>query len=211
MSMNVKPTRSELMKLKNKIKLAKGGYNLLKKKRDGLILSFFEILKEAKSIRSELTESFISAKKKFGIARIVETDLKIKSLAMSIKNTPQIEVKTKNIMGVTVPTIRSETIKNAFDRKGYSVLTTSTAVDESVASYEDLTIHIVKAAEVETAMKKLLIEIEKTKRRVNALEFEVIPKLDKQKEFIQFRLDEAERESLFRTKRVKKKNEKKNQ
>lgn len=205
--MNVKPTRSELMKLKARIKLAKSGYNLLKKKRDGLILSFFEILKEAKSIRQDLTKAYLNANHKFSVARVIETDMKIKSLAMSIVDRPAIEVKTKNIMGVTVPTIKTEEIERTFDHKGYSVITTSTAVDESVKAYEELTKLIVRAAEVETAMKKLLIEIEKTKRRVNALEFKVLPELAKVKTFIQFRLDEAERESLFRTKRVKKKNQ----
>ena len=207
--MNVKPTRSELMKLKARIKLAKSGYNLLKKKRDGLILSFFEILKEAKTIRADLTKAYINANQKFSVARVIETDMRIKSLALSIADRPAIEVKTKNIMGVTVPTIKTEEIERAFDHKGYSVITTSTAVDESVKAYEELTKLIVKAAEVETAMKKLLIEIEKTKRRVNALEFKVLPELAKFKSFIQFRLDEAERESLFRTKRVKKKNQNK--
>lgn len=206
--MNVKPTRSELMKLKSRIKLAKSGYNLLKKKRDGLILSFFEILKEAKTIRFDLTEVYRNATEKFNMARVIETDMRIKSLALAIPDRPEIEVKTKNIMGVTVPTIKTADLAKTFDRKKYSVITTSAAVDESVAAYEELTRLIVRAAEVETAMKKLLIEIDKTKRRVNALEFEVIPKLEKQKAFIQFRLDEAERESLFRTKRVKKKAEK---
>ncbi len=205
--MNIKPTRSELMKLKNRIKLAKAGHNLLKKKRDGLILAFFEILKEAKTIRVELTEAYIKATQKFNMARVIETDMKIKSLALSIQNRPPIEVKTKNIMGVTVPTIKSEDIKKTFDHKGYSVITTSNMIDESVEAYEQLTKLVVRAAEVETAMKKLLIEIEKTKRRVNALEFKVMPMLAKQKAFIQFRLDEAEREALFRTKRVKKKNQ----
>lgn len=196
------------MKLKNRIKLAKAGHNLLKKKRDGLILSFFEILKEAKSIRADLTKAYIEATEKFSMARVIETDMRIKSLALSIQDRPPIDVRTKNIMGVTVPTIRSEVMQKAFDHKGYSVLTSSTAVDESVQAYEELTRKIVRAAEVETAMKKLLIEIEKTKRRVNALEFKVMPELAKQKAFIQFRLDEAEREALFRTKRVKRKSQK---
>ncbi|MBR9690393.1 V-type ATP synthase subunit D [Candidatus Woesearchaeota archaeon] len=207
MTQNVKPTRSELMKLKNRIKLANSGYNLLKKKRDGLILSFFEMLKESKTIRQDLTEAYKDAFEKFNMARVIETDMRIKSLALSIPNRPEIEVKTKNIMGVTVPTIKSEDIEKRFDRKGYSVITTSAAVDESVSAYEELTKLIVKAAEVETAMKKLLLEIEKTKRRVNALEFEVIPKLEKTRAFIEFRLEEAERETIFRTKRIKKKSE----
>ena len=90
MTQNVKPTRSELMALKKKIKLADGGYNLLKKKRDGLILDFFEILKKAKSIRQEMIEDYKKAVEKVNIARALEGDMKIKSLALAVTEKPEI-------------------------------------------------------------------------------------------------------------------------
>ena len=105
MAENIKPTRSELMELKKRIKLAKDGYNLLKKKRDGLILDFFEILKKVKNLRSEITEDYKQAIEKMNMARIIESDLKIKSIALAVAQIPEIEVGRKNIMGVVVPSI----------------------------------------------------------------------------------------------------------
>ena len=202
MPQDIKPTRSELLKLKKQIKLAKSGYNLLKKKRDGLILEFFEILKKAKSLREDLVNEYKFAFEKINIARTIEGDLKVKSIAMAIKDIPDIKLAAKNIMGVKVPKIESGEIKKAFMQRGYGIYSSS-SVDEAAAAYEKVVEKIILAAEVETSMKKLLNEIEKTKRRVNALEFIVMPQLDKVKSFIQLRLEEMERENIFRMKRIK--------
>ncbi|MBI2647470.1 V-type ATP synthase subunit D [Candidatus Woesearchaeota archaeon] len=202
MSQDIKPTRSELLKLKKQIKLAKSGYNLLKRKRDGLILEFFDVLKKAKTLREELVNEYKIALEKINIARTLEGDLKVKSIAMSIKNIPDVKLTTKNIMGIKVPKIESSEIKKAFMERGYGIYNSS-AVDEAAAAYEKVVEKIILAAEVETSMRKLLNEIEKTKRRVNALEFVVIPNLDKIRAFIQLRLEEIERENTFRMKRIK--------
>ena len=202
MAQDIKPTRSELLKVKKQIKLAKSGYSLLKKKRDGLILEFFEIMKKAKTLRQELVEQYKIALEKINIARTLETDLKVKSIAMAIRNIPNITVETRNIMGVKVPKIEHSEIKKALMSRGYSIYT-SAAIDEAAVAYEKVVEKILLAAEVETSMRKLLNEIEKTKRRVNALEFVVIPTLDKTKSFIQLRLEEMERENIFRMKRIK--------
>jgi len=202
MAQDIKPTRSELLKLKKQIKLAKSGYNLLKKKRDGLILEFFEILKKAKTLREELVNEYKIALEKMNIARTLEGDLKVKSVAMAIKDIPDIKLTAKNIMGVKVPKIESSEIKKAFMKRGYGIYNSS-AIDEAAAAYEKVVEKIILAAEVETSMRKLLNEIEKIKRRVNALEFVIIPNLDKQRAFIQFRLEEMERENIFRMKRIK--------
>lgn len=202
MVQDVKPTRSELLKLKKQIKLAKSGYNLLKKKRDGLILEFFEILKKTKTLRQDLVDEYKIALEKINISRTLEGDLKVKSIAMAIQNIPDVKLATKNIMGVKVPKIESSEIKKAFMERGYGIYNSS-AIDEAAAAYEKVVEKIILAAEVETSMRKLLNEIEKTKRRVNALEFVVIPSLDKQRAFIQLRLEEMERENIFRMKRIK--------
>lgn len=202
MPQDIKPTRSELLKLKKQIKLAKSGYNLLKKKRDGLILEFFEILKKAKTLREELVYEYKVALEKINIARTLDGDLKVKSVAMAIKDLPDVKLATKNIMGVKVPKIEAGEIKKAFMERGYGIYNSS-AIDEAASAYEKVVEKIILAAEVETSMRKLLNEIEKTKRRVNALEFIVIPSLDKQKAFIQLRLEEMERENIFRMKRIK--------
>ncbi|MFC1690799.1 V-type ATP synthase subunit D [Nanoarchaeota archaeon] len=203
MAIDVKPTRSELMKLKKKIKLAQSGYNLLKKKRDGLILDFFEIMKKSKTLRQELAEEYKIALKKINQARVMESDLKIRSLANAIKQTPMIELETKNIMGVVAPKIKAEAIQKHFLERGYGTVSSSAAIDEAAFAYEKVLEKIIEAAEVETSMKKLLKEIEKTKRRVNALEFSVIPKMEDVKAFITLRLEEMERENVFRMKRIK--------
>lgn len=204
MAIDVKPTRSELMKLKNKIKLAKSGYNLLKKKRDGLILDFFEILKKVKTLRSDIVEEYKIALQKMNMARILESDLKIKSIAMAISQVPEVELKTKNIMGVVVPKIESAAIQKNFMERGYGMFNTA-AIDEAAESYEKVVEKVVTAAEVETSMRKVLQEIEKTKRRVNALDYVIIPEMEKVQDFIRLRLEEIERENIFRLKRIKKK------
>ena len=174
----------------------------MKKKRDGMILEFFEILKKAKTLRQELVDEYIIALEKMNIARTLEGDLKIKSIAMAIKEIPDIKLITKNIMGVKVPKIESSEIKKAFLERGYGVYNSS-AIDEAAAAYEKVVEKILLAAEVETSMRKLLSEIEKTKRRVNALEFVVMPRLEENSSFIRLRLEEMERENIFRLKRIK--------
>jgi V/A-type H+/Na+-transporting ATPase subunit D len=206
MAQDIKPTRSELQKLKQRIKLANSGYNLLKKKRDGLIMDFFEVLKEAKTLRQDMTNEYINAFNKINVARVLETDQKLKSIAMAVKEKPRIALDTKNIMGVVVPKIESKHKTKHFLERGYGTSDSSATIDESAEAYEKVVEKVIKAAEVETALKKLLVEIEKTKRRVNALEFSVIPKLEKVKAFITMRLEEMERESTFRMKRIKQKN-----
>ncbi len=200
---DVKPTRSELIELKKKIKLSEGGHKLLKMKRDGLILEFFEILEKAKSIRAELDAQFNVSMEKVNIAKSVEGTLTVKSTAFSFKDTPSLEVQSKNVMGVVVPKIESSSVRKRINDRGYGIIGTSSRIDEAVDTYEVLVEKIILAAEIETTIKKLLDEIEKTKRRVNALEFKVIPELTEARDFIMLRLDEMERENTFRLKRIK--------
>jgi len=199
---DIKPNRTELIKLKNKIKLAKSGHRLLKKKRDGLILEFFEVLKKAKSIREEMTADYKVAQDKINMARTLENDLKIKSLAMAISQQPEVEIEARNIVGVIVPKIKRKEIRKTMAERGYGFYN-SAAIDEATDAYELLVEKIIDAAEIETTIRKMLDEIEKTKRRVNALEFEVIPKMEDQAAFIKMRLEEMERENFGRLKLIK--------
>lgn len=204
MARNIKPTRSELTELKKKIALAKSGYTLLKKKRDGLILDFFEILNKVKEIRLDIAKEYNTALENMNMARLIEPDLKIKSIALAISNSPEIEIGQKNVMGLIVPAISGVKLQKSRLNRGYGIYN-SAAVDEAAESYEKVVEKIISAAEVETSMRRILKEIERTKRRVNALEFEVIPNMERARNFIQFRLEEAERENMFRMKRIKKK------
>jgi V/A-type H+-transporting ATPase subunit D len=200
---DVKPTRSELINLKRKIKLSERGYNILKMKRDGLILEFFKVLDEAKTTRGALEEKYGKAVGMIALSNTVEGTLALKSAALSVKEIPTIQLKQKNIMGVVVPEIASSKVKKGLLERGYSLLGTTSVMDETATSYEDLVEAIIRSAEIETTMKKLLDEIESTKRRVNALEFKVIPELTEARDFIKMRLDEMEREELFRLKKIK--------
>jgi V/A-type H+-transporting ATPase subunit D len=110
-------------------------------------------------------------------------------------------------MGVVVPQIESTKVRKRLDERGYGILGTSARIDEAAEAYEELLESIVLAAEVETAMKKMLTEIETTKRRVNALEFKLLPDLYEGKEYIDQKLEEQEREEIFRMKKVKAKKE----
>jgi len=204
MAINIKPTRSELIKLKKQIKLAKSGHSLLKKKRDGLILEFFEILKKVKTLRSELAAEYKIALQKLNMARLLESDLAISSLALAISRIPDVQMTTKNIMGVVVPKIESPSLQKAYTERGFGLFN-SIAVQEAAEGYEKIVEKVLLAAEVETSMRKVLAEIEQTKRRVNALEFELIPRMEKLRSFISLRLEEIERENTFRLKHIKKK------
>ena len=203
MALNVKPTRSELIALKKRIKLSERGYKLLKMKRDGLILEFFKVLAEAKDLKNELAEKYARAQEMIAIAETVEGTIGVKAAAMAASENPEIDLKSKNIMGVVVPKIESKSVKKSLNNRGYGVIGTSAAIDEAAEAFEDLVECIILSAELETTMKRLLDEIEGTKRRVNALEFKVIPEQVEARNFIKMRLDEMEREELTRLKRTK--------
>ncbi|MEI6796071.1 MAG: V-type ATP synthase subunit D [Methanomassiliicoccales archaeon] len=201
----VKPTRSELLEIKKKIKLTKSGYKILKMKRDGLILEFFKILEEAKLVREKVNGQYDRAMEKIAIAKAVDGAIAVKSAAFALRAHPEVKLRSRNVMGLVVPEIESVSILAPMDQRGYGVIGTSAFVDEAGEAFQDLVETIIKAAEIETKMKKLLDEIEKTKRRVNALEFKVIPEYQEAEAFIRLRLEEMERENTFRLKRVKQK------
>jgi V/A-type H+/Na+-transporting ATPase subunit D len=203
MATDIKPTRNELLKLKKQLKLAIAGHSLLKKKRDGLILEFFDLLKKSKTARSKLVASFITAKKSVNIARVMHTDLKIHSIALAQSSNPSITLELKNIMGVSVPKIQSQIKRENILNQGIGAYSSTAIIDKATISYEELIDNSIVVAETETAMKRLLDEIKKTKRRVNALEFNRIPAMQADQKFIQLRLEEMERENTFRLKRIK--------
>lgn len=205
MAAEIKPTRSELIALKKKIKIAESGYKLLKKKRDGLILEFFEVLKTARDMRKEMSDKYEAATQKMMASIALDGMVSIKSLAMSVKDQPAVDIEVKNIMGVTVPKIRANAVRKSLFDRGYGLLSTSLRMEQMAVAYEELLERIIAAAETETTLRKLLKEIEGTKRRVNALEFVVLPRLRSQTGFIRMRLEEMERENIFRLKRIKKK------
>ncbi|XGI82789.1 V-type ATP synthase subunit D [Halorutilales archaeon Cl-col2-1] len=204
---DVKPTRKNLMEIKDRIELSEQGHDTLEKKRDGLIMEFMEILDEAQDVRSQLEQDYDEAQKKINKARAMDGDLAVRGAASARAETPEIVVDSKNIMGVVVPQIEGSKVQKDIGERGYGLLGTSARVDEAAEAYEKLLDSIILAAEIETAMRKMLDEIEKTKRRVNALEFKLLPELKEARDFIELRLDEMEREEIFRMKKIKEKKE----
>ena len=200
---DVKPTRMELIETKRKIKLSKSGYKLLKMKRDGLIMEFFELLPKVKDLRSQLSALYSDAMEKLAIAVAADGKTALESAANCLNKAPEVELSSKNIMGVVVPSVEVTAVEKSLEDRGYGLIGTSIRVDEAVHAFEKLSEMIILAAEGETTMKKLLDEIESTKRRVNALEFKVIPNLEEIAKYISFRLEELERESIFGLKRIK--------
>ncbi len=200
---DVKPTRMELIETKRKIKLSKGGYKLLKMKRDGLIMEFFELLPKVKDLRGQLSELYKDAMEKLSVAIAADGKTALESAANCLNKAPEVELSSNNIMGVVVPAVKVTPVEKSLEDRGYGLVGTSIRVDEAVHAFEKLSEMIILAAEGETTMKKLLDEIESTKRRVNALEFKVIPNLEEIAKYISFRLEELERESIFGLKRIK--------
>lgn len=202
---DVNPTRSELLEVNKKIKLTINGHRILKLKRDGLILEFFKILDQARDLRTEIAKRYNEAHERISIANAVDGGIAVRSASMALTGHPEIQLRSRNLMGVVVPDIRSSKIVAPLPERGYGIIGTSPRIDEATDAYEKLVETIVKAAELETTMKKLLEEIDRTKRRVNALEFKVLPELQEQERFIRFSLDEMERDNIFRLKHIKKK------
>ena len=200
---DVKPTSSELIATRRRIKLSISGHKLLKMKRDGLIIEFFELLPKVKDMRSQLVKLYTTADKKLAVAMVADGKSALRSAANCVRTPPQVELSENNIMGVVVPKIKVSTIEKSIEERGYGLIGTSVRIDESVHAFEKLAEKVLEAAELETTMKKLLDEIESTKRRVNALEFKVIPQLEEVAAYITLRLEELERENVFRLKRIK--------
>ena len=202
---DVTPTRSVLLDLKRRIKLSQSGHKILKMKRDGLILEFFEIMEKARQMRAGVSSDFQLAMKKITIAKAVDGELNVLSAAYALKTYPVVNLSSKSIMGLMVPRVEANNIHTTLLQKGYGVIETSAYIEDAAAAFEKLLITLIRAAEIETAMKKLLDEIEKTKRRVNALEFKIIPEFKESERFVKFRLEEMSREETTRLKHLKKK------
>jgi len=207
MAEDVKPTRKNLMAIEDRIELSERGHDTLEQKRDGLIMEFMDILDQSQDVRSDLDDDYQRAQEKLNMARAMEGDVAVRGAAAALKEHPEITTQSKNIMGVVVPQIESSKVRKSIDERGYGLLGSSARIDEAADAYEELLETIILAAEVETAMKKMLEEIETTKRRVNALEFKLLPDLYENKEYIEQKLEEQEREEIFRLKKIKAKKE----
>lgn len=199
----IKPTRSALLRLNRRVLLAERGHRLLKEKRDVLVIEFFSIFEDQKYLRRKINEDLKDAFKDYMKLRIVDRDIENLATVLPKIQSPEIEIKRKNIMGVNVPLINLKKGKRNLLERGYNLYTSSTLLDDVYDKFGEILEEIVRLGEIERSVKLLAREIEKTKRRVNALEYIIIPALEEKRKFIQFQLDEREREDFFRMKRVK--------
>lgn len=201
---DVKPTKTDLVRIQRKIVLYERGHKLLKMKRDGIVLEFFNILAKTRDIRGKIISDFKKADEKLTIAMSVDGETTINSVAFAIRDDPHVVMGSKNVMGVVVPTtIESGTVKRRIDQRGYGIVGLSVRINEATGAYEQVVEDIIFAAELETTLRRLIEEIEKNKRIVNALEFRILPELRKMEASILSRLEELERENVFRLKRIK--------
>lgn len=196
---DVNPTRMELIKTKDRVALAKKGHKLLKQKRDALILEFFKILKKAKDLRGELNKQLQDAYKAAALAGLYHSSYELQNVALSVRKEIAVDIEVKNVMGVKIPHLERSKEEGA----GVPVLLSSAKIDDAVERFRKVLELVMQLAESETAIKRLILEIEKTKRRVNALEYILIPRLEEQKRLISFRLDEMERDSFVSLKVIK--------
>jgi V/A-type H+-transporting ATPase subunit D len=198
----VHPTRMELILLQRRRLLAEKGHNLLKEKRDALIMEFFSTLEDIKKLREDVNSALQTAFRALLEAKMVLGPAKLVELSIDLPHSVDVDVDTKNIMGVRVPIlkVREEAQTEAVP---YNVIDTTAKMDEAVDRFRQAVKMIVRLAETEIAVRKLAEEIEKTKRRVNALKYIIIPRIENTIVYIQFHLEEVAREDFFRLKRIK--------
>lgn len=200
----VHATRTELLARKNQMALAKQGCELLKEKRDALLIEFMAVMNKVLEASRRLQEAARKSTYAMAVAKAVDGVATIRSAAMATKGEVTVEISGSYIMGVPVPEVKKKSVRRSALERGYSVTGVSSRIDEAAERYEQELDIILDMAATETKMRRLGEEIQRTRRRVNALERVVIPALSEQVKYIQMALDERAREDLFRLKKVKK-------
>ncbi len=195
----VKPTRMELLQMRKRKALAMKGHQLLSEKRDALISSFFDLIRKRKKIRKEAEKKLEEAYKALLMAEMVMGEEKVRDIANKYTKERNVKMEKKNIMGVAIPKFEIEEGESL----EYSILSTTSEIDEAVKKSREALDKLVELAEIEGSIQMLGKEIEKTKRRVNALEYIFIPRLLATISYIERQLEEREREDFFRRKRMK--------
>jgi V/A-type H+-transporting ATPase subunit D len=206
----VRPTRSELLERRSQILLAQQGMDLLKQKRDALLIEFMSVMDETLRLSATLQKTTSEAQYSLAVAKSVDGNVAVRSVGMATKGDISVDMTGTKIMGISVPVVTkgASPVRSSFTR-GYSITGVSSRIDETADKFERILDVIIEYADIETRLKRLGEEIQKTNRRVNALEQITVPGLKEQVAYIRQTLDERAREDLFRLKKVKKKIERK--
>jgi len=199
----VAPTRMELLKLKQRLGLAQKGYDLLKEKMDALVIEFFEVLRRIQEARAKALEQLSVAHRALSMCFAIVGTLETKQASREAKRELQVEISTRHIMGVAVPAVEVGDVERNVLIRGYGLHMTSSVLDEASKEFERALKLLIELAELEESAFAIAREFEKTKRRVNALDYILIPRLKETIKFIMMRLDEMERENFSRLKRIK--------
>ncbi len=203
-AINVRPTRMEYLRTKRRILMAKKGLNLLKLKRQALILEFFNISKKAAALRGGLQTKLIEGYESVRMAEMLAGVLRLENEAMKIPKLRKLQITAKNVMGVKIPRVEGGSEVGDFPEM---FLELPTSIYEVNKAFREIHKIVLDVAEKETALRKLLYEIEKTKRRSNAIENVLIPRLEAAVKYIKFRFDEMERDTFTMLKAIKRKME----
>ena len=201
LSSNIRPTRLEYIRTKRRILIALKGLKLLKLKQKALILEFFNTNKTASELRTNLQSELIKGYESIRMAEMLAGSMRLENESMKIPDLANLQVMSKSIMGVHIPKIVGGN-REVLDEY---LLELPTSINEALRSFQRVHKIVLDVAEKETALRKLLIEIEKTKRKSNAIENVFIPKLMSAVKFITFRLAELERDTFIMLKTVKRK------
>ncbi len=200
----VNPTRNELLNLKDRAKLSTKGHSLLKEKRDALIKEFFDILDRVQGSRDEVEKKLAIAYSELNKAQVDMGDMAVKRAALSVRDSIELDISSRSIMGVSVPVVKSHATHNDVISRGYGFAGTSANLDAAAKQFEESIKIIITLGEIEKTITMLATEIEATKRRVNALEHVIIPRINNTIKFIEMRLEEMERENFTQLKVIKK-------
>lgn len=203
-NITVTPTRMELTRLKGKLKTARRGHKLLKDKRDGLMKQFLEVVREVRDLRREVEEELMTVHKSFTVASAIMSSEALEQALLYPKQSVELTQTSKNIMSVNVPVYDFQTkTKSDADIYPYGFAATSGELDTAVDALGKVFRKMLKLAETEKTAQLMAEEIEKTRRRVNALEYVVIPDLQDSIRYITMKLDENDRSTTTRLMKVK--------
>ena len=203
-SATINPTRMELTRLKGRLRTARRGHKLLKDKRDELMKQFLEIVRRNRQLRKRVEEGLEQANGAFTVASAVMSPEMLEQALLYPKQSVELNMTYRNIMSVDVPVYHFKT-KNEDPTEiyPYGFAQTSGELDTALESLSAVFQDMLELAEVEKTMQLLAQDIEKTRRRVNALEYVMIPNLEKNIKYITMKLDENERGNTTRLMKVK--------